>query len=384
MIETIKLYEEDSHLNEFFATALSCEKDGKLYRVILDKTAFFPEGGGQNADTGIIGDACVLDAQISAGIITHFADKPLEVGQNYKCKLDFEKRFRRMQNHSGEHIVSGLIHRHFGFDNVGFHMGHEDVTLDINGVLTGENIRMIEFLANKAVTENVRITCEYPTPEALKNLQYRSKLDLTENVRIVTIEGYDACACCAPHVTATGEIGMIKLLDFEKNKGGTRIHLLCGFDALFDYDARYHMISEAARSLSVKQDKLGEAIARLENEISELKQKNYELRSALSQYKIAEIEPTEGNVCIFEEKATQSDMRKLMNACAEKCGGICAVFSGNDIDGYTFVATSKSADLRALSADMREKISAKGGGSSEMIQGSIKNTKDEIKKYFGV
>lgn len=381
---TVKLYEADSHLSEFSATVLSCEKDGENYKVILDKTAFFPEGGGQEADTGRIGEANVFDVQISSGIITHVTDKPLESGNEYNCKLDFEKRFRRMQNHSGEHIVSGLIHRHYGYDNVGFHMGHEDVTLDINGVLTEDDIINIEILANKAIYENVRIICEYPSPEELKNLEYRSKLDLTENVRIVTIKGYDACACCAPHVSRTGEIGIIKLLDHERNKGGTRIHLLCGFDALTDYQARYRMIADAARSLSVKQDKLGEALSRLENQISELKQKNYAIRSALSEYKIAEIAPTDGNICIFEEESTQSDIRRLMNACASKCGGICAIFNGNDNDGYTFVATSKTADLRALSADMREKLMAKGGGSSEMIQGSIKKTKEEIKKYFGV
>lgn len=384
MTETIKLYDLDSHLCQFEATVISCEKNGDNYEIILDKTAFFPEGGGQEADTGVIGDANVLDVQILSGVITHFADKALEIGKEYNCKLEYEKRFCRMQNHSGEHIVSGLIHRHFGFDNVGFHMGHEDVTLDINGVLSDDDIGMIEILANKAVCENVPIICEYPSSDILGTLEYRSKLDLTENVRIVTIEGYDACACCAPHVSRTGEIGIIKLLDHEKNKGGTRIHLLCGFDALADYNARYHMIADAARSLSVKQDKLGEALKRLENEISELKQKNYELRSALSEYKIAEIGPTDGNICIFEEEATQSDMRKLMNACCEKCGGICAVFSGNDMTGYTFVATSNNADLRALSADMREKLMAKGGGSCDMIQGSVKSTKEEIKKYFGV
>ncbi|MBQ8005798.1 MAG: hypothetical protein IJ303_05760, partial [Clostridia bacterium] len=343
-----------------------------------------PEGGGQNCDTGKIGDAMVNDVQISSGVIFHYIDKPLDCGKEYHCEIDWEKRFRRMQNHSGEHIVSGLIHTHYGFDNVGFHMGHEDVTLDINGVLSESDIRNIEMLANRAVAENVRIICEYPDSSVLEDLNYRSKLDLTENVRIVTVEGYDACACCAPHVSMTGEIGIIKLLDFEKNKGGTRIHLLCGFDALSDYQARYHMIAEAAKSLSIKQDKLGEAIKRLLNEISELKQKNYELRSALAEYKIADIRATEGNICIFEEEATPSDMRKLMNSCLSKCGGICAVFCGNDIKGYTFVASSKSADLRSLATEMRENLSAKGGGNDEMIQGSVAATKEQIKKFFGV
>lgn len=384
MIETVKLYETDSHLKSFKATVIECnEKDGG-YDIVLDKTAFFPEGGGQSADTGVIGDANIADTQISNGIIYHRADKSLDVGAEYQCSIDWEKRFGRMQNHSGEHIVSGLIHKHFGFDNVGFHMGHEDITLDINGILTEKDIRKIEYLANLAVAENVRIFCEYPDAEILSSLEYRSKLDLTENVRIVTIEGYDSCACCAPHVSRTGEIGIIKLLDHAKNKGGTRIHVLCGFDALRDYDERYHMIASAAQSLSVKQSALGDALARLEEEISELKQKNYLLRTALSEYKIAEIKPTDGNICIFEEEATQSDMRKLMNSCLEKCGGICAVFCGSDERGYTFTAASNCIKLKDVAADMRTRLNAKGGGSDEMIQGSVAATEKEIKEYFGV
>ena len=384
MTETIKLYDSDSHLRDFSAKVINCIKNGENYDIILDKTAFFPEGGGQSADTGNIGDVSVTDVKISEGIIYHKTDSPLEVGGEYRCCIDWEQRFRRMQNHSGEHIVSGLIHRHFGFDNVGFHMGHEDITLDINGILTEADIRKIEHLANIAVAENVKIICEYPSPEALSTLEYRSKLSLTENVRIVTIEGYDACACCAPHVSRTGEIGIIKLLDFAKNKGGTRIHMLCGLDALEDYDERYHMIAKVAQSLSVKQSGLSDAFERLSEEIDALKQKNYLLRAQLAEYKIAGIKPTDGNICIFEEEATPADMRRLMNAGLEKCGGICAVFCGTDDRGYTFTAASKSIKLRETAADMRLRLGAKGGGSDEMIQGSVNASEEKIKEYFGV
>ncbi|MBQ8208534.1 MAG: hypothetical protein IJZ89_07365 [Clostridia bacterium] len=383
MIETVKLYEGDSHLRSFSATVLECNNVDNYYEIILDQTAFFPEGGGQSADTGKIGEAHVFDAQISGGIIRHMTDKPLDIGKEYACEINWEQRFRRMQNHSGEHIVSGLIHKHFGFDNIGFHMGHEDITLDINGILTEDDIRRIEYLANLAVAENARIICEYPDPSVLALLEYRSKLELNENVRIVTIEGYDACACCAPHVSRTGEIGIIKLLDHAKNKGGTRIHMLCGIDALSDYDERYHMIAKAAQSLSVKQSALGDALIRLEEEIAELKQKNYALRTELSEYKIAEIKPTDGNICIFEDEATPNDMRRLMNAGLEKCGGICAVFCGTDERGYTFTAASKSIKLREIAADMRTKLNTKGGGSDEMIQGSVLASKEKIKEYFG-
>ena len=384
MTPTKKLYELDSHKSRFEAKVISCTKIGETYEIILDETAFFPEGGGQSPDTGRIGDVFVTDVQIKDGVIKHYTNGPLTVGEIYQCEIDYEKRFRRMQNHSGEHIVSGIIHRELGLDNVGFHMGSEDVTIDVNGILSEKEIKRVEYLANLAVSENVRIFCEYPTREELEKIDYRSKLDLTEDVRLVTIEGYDSCACCAPHVKRTGEIGIIKLLDHYKNRDGTRIHMLCGFDALEDYDERYHMICQVAQSLSVKQNMLGEAYLRLENEIAELKQKNYELRTSLTEYKVAAIEKTDGNLCVFEADASPNDMRKLMNSCLSKCGGVCAVFSGSDEKGYNFVAASNSVKLRSVVSDMREKLLAKGGGNDEMIQGSVVASEKKIKEFFGV
>ena len=379
---TEKLYDADSHLYEFTAKVLSCEKIENGYAVILDRTAFFPEGGGQLADTGKIGGADVSDVQIKDDIV-HYTSAPLEVGREYLCTLDREKRFRRMQSHSGEHILSGIVHKMFGYDNVGFHMGSEDITVDYNGVLNSEQILQIEHLCNVAVSENVKITAVYPDPAGLSEIEYRSKLDLTENVRIVTIEGYDVCACCAPHVNRTGEIGIIKLLDFEKNKGGTRIHMLCGFDALDDYNARYHMIAETAKSLSIKQNDLGNAVSRMEKEISELKFKMYALRRELIDRKTESIPETDGNICIFEEDLNRTDMREIMNRGAEKCRGLCAVFCGSDDAGYTFVAGSKSLDMTVIAVSLRTEFGAKGGGSPDMIQGSVCATEKQIREFFG-
>ncbi len=380
---TEKLYDRDSHMYEFTAKVVSCEKNENGYAVILDKTAFFPEGGGQLADTGKIGDANVIDVQIKDDIV-HYTDAPLETGREYPCALDREKRFRRMQNHSGEHILSGIVHKLFGYDNVGFHMGSEDITVDYNGTLTPEQIAEVERLCNIAVTENVKITAFYPDPADLPHMEYRSKLELTENVRIVTIEGYDSCACCAPHVDRTGEIGVIKLLDSEKNKGGIRIHMLCGFDALDDYNARYHMIAETARALSIKQNDLGNAVFRMEKEISDLKFKMYALRQELIVYKTAEIPETDGNICFFEEELNRNDMREIMNRGMEKCTGLCAVFCGSDGAGYTFVAGSKNLNMTEIAASLRVKFAAKGGGSPEMIQGSIDAAEAQIREFFGV
>ncbi len=378
---TQKLYDTDSHLYEFAAKVLACEKTDNGYAVVLDRTAFFPEGGGQPADTGKIGDSVVTDVQIYDEIF-HYTDSPLEVGREYRCALDAEKRFRRMQNHSGEHILSGIVYKLYGYNNVGFHMGSEDITVDYSGPLTHEQIAEVERLCNVAVSQNLKITAVYPAPAELSKMKYRSKLDLTENVRIVTVEGYDACACCAPHVSRTGEIGIIKLLDSEKNKGGTRIHLLCGFDALDDYNARYHMIAETAKSLSIKQNDVRNAVLRMEKEIADLKFKMYGLRRALIAYKTAEIPETHGNICFFEEELNRNDMREIMNRGMEKCGGASMVFCGSDETGYTFVAGSKNLDMTEIAASLRSNFGAKGGGSNEMIQGSVNATQAQIREFF--
>ena len=249
---TEKLYDKDSHLKEFSATVLSCEKSGENYSVILDKTAFFPEGGGQESDRGDIGEAAVLDVRIVSGEIIHCTDRPLNIGEEYACTLNWDRRFRNMQNHSGEHIVSGIVHRLYGLNNVGFHLGAE-MTVDFDGAISREQLLEVERLANKAVFQNVPIRAYYPDEKELKALDYRSKLELTENVRIVDIKGYDLCACCAPHVKKTGEIGLIKILDSFKNKGGERIFIKCGIDALDDYNDKYLNVQKISNLLSVKQ-----------------------------------------------------------------------------------------------------------------------------------
>ena len=382
MEQTIKLYDADSHLYDFDASVISCEKTDKGFAIVLDKTAFFPEGGGQPADEGTLNGIAVTDVQIKDGIITHTTAEEIPAGSAVKGAVDSEIRFRRMQNHSGEHIVSGLIHKLFGYNNVGFHMGSEDVTLDLDGVLTREDLDRIEMLANRAVYENVNVRAEYPSPEILKDLDYRSKLDLTENVRIVTIEGYDVCACCAPHVNKTGEIGIIKLLDFLKYKGGVRIHMLCGFDALEDYNRRYKNVAAISAKLSAKQAEVYEAVERLSAELSAEKQAAGELKRQLVAMKIAALEPTDGNMVLVEKDMDMLNLRNLVNEAVQLCGGICAAFSGSDENGYNYIIASKNVPLRAEAKAINAALNGRGGGKDEMIQGSAKASEAEIRAYF--
>lgn len=379
---TEKLYEINSHMDKFNATVLSCEKPNNGYMVVLDKTAFFPEGGGQNADTGYLDKAAVTDVQIKNGIIVHYTDLPLTVGTSVNGRIDWKQRFIRMQNHSGEHIVSGIIHKKYGFNNVGFHMGNEDITLDIDGVLDREQLDEIEYEANLAVSKNIIVKTEYPSPEKLSALDYRSKLDITENVRIVTIDGYDMCACCAPHVKATGEIGIIKLLDFIHYKNGLRIHMLCGFSALADYKTKYRNNLEISNMLSSKRDETANAVARLLDENAKLKQEIHSLKKNYIKYKCACIEPTDNNICVFEENMDMNTLREYANEIIQKCGNICAAFSGNDKDGYIYVILSRSIPLRALSKAINSAISGRGGGRDDILQGQSHAKRADIEKYF--
>ncbi|MBQ9994328.1 MAG: hypothetical protein IJP17_06420 [Clostridia bacterium] len=379
---TIKLYDTDSHMRSFDATVLTCERDGERYAVILDRTAFFPEGGGQLADTGELGGAKVLDVQLRGESIVHYTDAPLEEGSAVCGCIDWAQRHRRMQNHSGEHIISGTINKLFGFNNVGFHMGTDDVTIDIDGELTREDLLRVEDIANRAIAENVPVTAVYPEADELAEIDYRCKFELTGDIRIVTIEGYDCCACCAPHVSRTGEIGMIKILDFMRYKGGVRIHILCGMDALDDYRRRYEHTAAISARLSAKQGEIVEAVARLENELSEQKQQINVLRSVIAGMMAQSLHETQGNMCAFGQMLDMDALRSVVNDALPRCGGVCAAFCGSDEEGYMYVIGSRNVALRAAAKEINATLRGKGGGRDEMIQGSVTASRREIEEYF--
>ena len=286
-----------------------------------------------------------------------------------------------MQNHSGEHIVSGIVHKLYGYENVGFHLG-DDVTIDFDGELTREQLIDVEKRANEAIYKNAKFTCEYPDEETLKNLSYRSKLELTENVRIVTVEGYDVCACCAVHVYSASEIGIIKILDFARHRGGIRVHLLCGKDALEDYEKKYENLRSVATMLCAKQNETAQAFERFNEEHSALKIELAALKRELAQLKASAMENTDECILIFEANTDMNDLRKLVLNGAEKTEKLCAGFSGNNNDGYRFAIASKSIDLREKSKEITSALNGRGGGSSELLQGSAAASKDEIEKFF--
>jgi alanyl-tRNA synthetase len=384
---TERLYYEDSHMQNFTCRVLSCRKHNDMWISVLDRTAFFPEGGGQAADTGKIGAARVLDVQEKDGEILHCTDAPLDSGTEYQCSIDWQERFRRMQNHSGEHIVSGLAHSMYGCDNVGFHMSEHTVTIDFNVELDAEQLRVLERRANEAVTRNIPVCAEFPTREELEQMSYRSKKELSGDVRIVTIEGVDVCACCAPHVSMTGEIGIIKFLSFMRHRGGVRIDIACGSDALQDYCEKHESVEAISRAVSAKQSEVAAAVNRLLAENGQLKFRCGELSREALKIKIAAIDETDGNLCFFDNILTEPDLRELINAARARCGGIAAVFSGNDRDGYRYIIGSEHADLRSRASEINLGIGGRGGGKKEMIEGSASLSASEIEDYilkFGI
>ena len=376
-----KLYYTDSHLSEFSAVVTSCVEREGGYALTLDRTAFFPEGGGQLADTGYIGDVRVTDVREKDGELRHYVDAPVAPGTAVFCRLDWEQRYRRMQNHSGEHIVSGITHGLYGYENVGFHMGTDCMTIDFSGELTWEQLMDIERRANECVRSDVPIRTYFPDGETLAKLEYRSKLELTHDVRIVEIEGIDRCACCAPHVTRTGEVGIIKILDFMRHRGGVRVSLVCGMDALDDYRARQQSVTEISNATSVKRDQVAEGVRRLLAEQGKQKERIAALSLALARNIAAGYAPTEGNIVVFDTLLDEPALRELVNELAEKCR-IAAAFSGGDETGYRYIIGSRVTDLRPLTRAVNAGIGGRGGGKSEMIQGSAGKTAAEIREFM--
>lgn len=376
---TEKLYYIDSHLFDFEATVLDCRQVEKGWAVILDRTAFFPEGGGQPADTGFIGAAPVRDVQEQGGEILHFCGEALPVGAHLPCRVEREQRLVRMQNHSGEHIVSGLAHKRYGCENVGFHMGEDCMTIDFDRELSWQQLMEVETLANEAVRENLPVLCSFPEGEALEKLEYRSKLDLTENVRIVEIPGIDRCACCAPHVERTGGIGLIKILDAERHRGGVRLSLCCGMLALRDYRVKQENIAAISQALSAKRHETAGAVSRLLSEQQKSKERIAALSMELARLKAERCPVTEGNLCVFDDVLDEVALRELVNLLMEKCGGIAAAFSGSDETGYRYIMGSRRVDLRRCAKEINRLIDGRGGGKPQMIQGSATADAERIR-----
>ncbi len=380
MEPTRRLFDEDSYMTEFESAVLSCEENDRGFDIVLDSTAFFPEGGGQFPDKGTLNGIEVLDVQEDKeGIIHHFVSKEFSAGEKISGKIDWAQRFDFMQQHSGEHIFSGLAHSKFGANNVGFHLGYEETTIDLDVPLSEEQVAELELLANEAVYKNFPIEISFPSAEELEVLPYRSKKKLSGKIRIVTFPGYDICACCGTHVKRTGEIGIIKLTSFQNYKGGTRLFMLCGKRAFLDYQRKNSDVIKVTNSLSVKPEEIRSAVKRLENEITEHKIYESALKKDLFSLK-AEKFGTGEKICVFESGMTPDELRRYCLTLSENFG-IAAVFCGEE-GNYKYAVSSKAKNCAAIAKEINIKFSGRGGGKPELVQGGCSGTKAEIQDFF--
>ena len=383
---TEKLYDQDAYAVEFDAKVISCEayqeKKESGYHVILDRTLFFPEEGGQSPDKGTIDGIEVTDVQIKKDVITHSLKEPLAVGETVHGIIDWTHRFNNMQQHSGEHIFSGIVHSRFGYDNVGFHLSDNIVTMDFNGVLTADEVREVETAVNEVIVKNLPVEITYPSKEELKTLDYRSKIEIEGQVRIVTIPGVDVCACCAPHVKKTGEIGMLNVQSLSNYKGGVRISILSGFRALEEERKKSQVISSISGTLSANQELLPELVEKLKQSNQDLKYKLAQAKQKLVEQKMKEIPADQENVLLFETDLDTPGMRNAINGLVETHAGICGIFVEKEEGGYNFIIGSKTKDCREIATLLREKTGARGGGSAAMIQGSVSAEEKDLRELL--
>ena len=382
MTETKRLYYEDVYKKEFTAKVLECREAKKGFHIILDESAFYPEGGGQPSDAGYLNDVKVKEVHEKDGELLHYTDKPLEAGTEVQGRIDWARRFDLMQQHSGEHMVSGLIHEAYGYDNVGFHMGSDTITVDLNGPLDEAQLAEIERKTNEKIWEDTEVKILYPTAEELEKIDYRSKKELTGQVRIVEFPGVDICACCAPHVDRTGEIGNIKLVDMVSYKGGERITMLSGSRALTDHQQKEESVKKISALLCAKDTEVAEAVEKLKEEQLDLKNQVSALKQKLLAYQAKEIDVTPELVKVFDSELSGNEPRELMNLLLERGAKICAIFAGNDEEGYRYVIGSHSEDVRVISKKLNEAFQGRGGGKPQMVQGSLKGTAKNISEIL--
>ena len=379
-MHTRRLYYEDCHLREFTARVESALSTPEGWQIRLDATAFYPGGGGQACDVGYL-DAVRVLRTFGEEKIIHLCDGPLEPGQRVTGRIDYDHRFDLMQQHTGEHILSGVVHRRYGYHNTGFHVGADVLTVDFDGVIPGEDLESIEWEVNRALWENVPLRCWTPSPEELPQVHYRTKRELPWPVRIVSIPGWDSCACCGLHVGATGEVGLVKIFSAMGFRGGTRLEMACGGRALAMLNENFRQNREVSQAFSAQLHQTGQAARQMNELLEKQKTSLHGLRLRLFG-SIADGYAGREDVLHFEAGENALGVRLLADAIADRIGGTAAVFSGEDNKGYSFCLVSRSADLREKTRAMTAALKGRGGGKPLCQQGRVEASRAEIKAFF--
>ena len=380
-METEKLYYENPFLRQFAATVLSCEAGKDGYLVTLDRTAFYPEGGGQPADHGTLNGVAVTDVHEKGGVIFHTCQEKVEIGAVVTGQIDWERRFDHMQQHSGEHILSGILCELYHCDNVGFHLGADTVTIDYNTDISWEQAMAAEQRANETIWADTPVKILFSTPEELETIHYRSKKELSGQVRIVAFPGADCCACCGTHVLSAGQVGIIKVLSCQKFRSGVRMEILCGKRAWRYLGQVYDQARAVGQHLSVKPVDVGDAVERLSADLLSAKQRAAAMETELFFHK-AEAFRGKGDVLLVEPSMSGEGTRRLADAVAKTCGGLAAVFSGESGQYHYALVRADGADISALVKAMNAALSGRGGGRNGFAQGSAAAEESAVRDFF--
>ena len=381
MFSEKELFYKDAYLKEYDTKVVSCVKDKDVYKVILEETIFYPEGGGQSSDLGMINDAKVTNVKRENDEIVHYVDKPLNINENVHLKIDWNRRFDHMQNHTGEHILSGTIHKLYGYENVGFHMDEEKIQADYDGILKEEDIEKIEFLINDAIHQNIPVVESYPDNQELEKLEFRSKKELSGKVRIVSIDDVDVCACCGTHVKTTAEVNLIKILSFEKHKTGTRIEMKCGNRALKDYCMIQKQNTALYQMFSVQSDGVYKAVEKQNEQLLTLQKQFINLSNQYLKERALNKQENDYLYDILEYPFTMQSIREYANALSEKASIVCVV-AKKDEDSYLYLLTSKNENVTEVSKKINQLLNGKGGGKNSYAQGSINTEIKDLSKII--
>lgn len=397
MSPTKKLYDNDSYLCDFEAEVLACEKinttaKADCYAIILDQSAFFPNQGGQSSDKGFIWSIkttdekhryAICDVQIDEeGVITHLCTQPFQTGEHICGCIDWHHRFSNMQQHTGEHIFSGLVYKYFGYHNVGFHLSKDIITMDYDGFLSTEDLTGLELECNHVIIKNIEVKAFYPDSDKLSEYSYRSKKEMQPPIRLVIINGVDICACCAPHVHSTGEIGLFKIIDAQKYKSGTRLSILCGYRALLDYHTKQQSVIKISNLLSVPQSSVTSAVSNLKEELKKAKDSFIENEKKLLSLELSLIDEIDENVCLITQTHDAVAIRNALNELVLTHAGYCGIFWCTSENEYQFILASRFEDCIQQICAMRIHFDIKGGGKPEMVQGQMHATQESIQQYF--
>lgn len=384
-MDRTRLYYQLPYVKTFMGVVETCEPSDKGdWVVTLSRTGFYPEGGGQPSDTGTLGQVPVLYVWEKGDQVYHRVAGPLQTGQLVEGVIDWQRRYDHMQHHTGEHILSGLIHGKYGYDNVGFHMGEQAVTIDFNGVLTWDQLEELEDEANRIVWANVPVQEAFPSPEKRNEMDYRSKKELTGDVRIITIPGADVCACCGTHVENTGEVGMIKVTGMIHYKGGVRISILCGRKAVLDYRRRVHQDGKISSLLSAKENQLSEAVERLKEENAGLQGRLAQLRREYFQMKTESLPKKSGPLALAQDGLDPAALRQLVTMLFRQGRGdtVLVISENGQTGSFFYVIGSEKQDVRPLGKELNRLLNGRGGGSAQMVQGTFGKNKEEIIEGF--